>query len=377
MKKAILIFRHSLRVNLRRYLLYSVGIALSVASVLSVGTLSEMAFSSIDKELDRVIFNGVEVSFSSMSTVNAAELVRSVAFESDSYAMPCSSTVTQIGETFFTVSGVDEKARQFYSLKMSQGEFLTLGNVDRKDRVCVIGKTLADKLSGDASCVGNMLQLTINGITEPFRVVGIYSSGYMDKLADVLGEVVYIPHTVAEQLQGVDYTASYQVAKDDSERFLRFLDEKVTDKGYTIVDLTSQRKQLDGVFNTVTTVLSLITGVSIVVAAFNMLVITWIHVKNNYKEIGLKKSLGASRLDILLEYVVEAVGIAWIGTAIGVCVNMLFCFALNMTGNAVEYGGARVVVVVAAVTALSAVFGLIPSCMAARLQPIDTLRSNG
>ncbi len=377
MKKAILIFRRSLRVNLRRYLLYSVGIALSVASVLSVGTLSEMAFSSIDKELDRVIFNGVEVRFSSMTVANAAELVSSVALESKSYVMPCSTMGAQVGEDIYSVSGVDEKAEQFYSLKMSQGEFLTLENISSKDRVCVIGKTLADKLSADASCVGNMLQLTINGIAEPFRVIGIYSSGYMDKLADVLGETIYIPHTVAEQLQGIGYTASFQIGKDDSDRFLRFLDEKVTDKGYTVVDLTTQRKQLDGVFNTVTTVLSLITGVSIVVASFNMLVITWIHVKNSYKEIGLKKSLGASRLDILMEYVVEAVGIAWIGTLLGVAVNLLFCLVLNMTGNVVEYGAGRVAAVAVAVTVLSAVFGLVPSGMAARMQPIDTLRSNG
>lgn len=376
MRKALLIFSRSLRVNLRRYLLYSVGVALSVASVLSVGTLSEMAFSSIDRELDRVIFNGVEVSFSTLSAVNAAELVRSVAAQSNTRAMPCSNMTTVIDEALYTVSGVDQNAHRFYSLKVSEGSFISLENVDSADRVCVIGKTLADKLSPDVSCIGNMLQLTVNGKTEPFRVVGIYSSGYMDKLADVLGETIYIPNTVAEQILGMGYVASFQVGKDDSDRFLRLLNEKITEKGYTSVDLTAQRKQLDGVFNTVTTVLSLITGVSIIVAAFNMLVITWIHVKNNYKEIGLKKSLGASRLDILLEYVVEAVGIAWIGTAIGVVVNLLFCLVLNMTGNAIEYGGVRVVAVVAAVTALSAVFGLIPSCMAARLQPIDTLRSS-
>ena len=376
MRKALLIFSRSLRVNFRRYLLYSIGVALSVASVLSVGTLSEMAFSSIDKELDRVIFNGVEVSFSNLSSVNAAELVRSVASESNTLAMPFSSMTTVVDETVYTVSGVDQNARQFYSLKVSKGRFLTLENVESADRVCVIGKTLADKLSPDTSCVGNMLQLTVNGITEPFRIVGIYSSGYMDKLADVLGETIYIPNTVAEQIMGTSYVTSYQVGKDDSDRFLRLLNEKVTEKGYISVDLTAQRKQLDGVFNTVTTVLSLITGVSIIVAAFNMLVITWIHIKNNYKEIGLKKSLGASRLDILLEYVVEAVGIAWIGTALGVVFNLLFCLVLNLTGNVIEYGGVRVVAVAAAVTVLSAVFGLIPSCMAARLQPIDTLRSS-
>lgn len=376
MRKALLIFSRSLRVNFRRYLLYSIGVALSVASVLSVGTLSEMAFSSIDKELDRVIFNGVKVSFSNLSSVNAAELVRSVASESNTLAMPYSSMTTVVDETVYTVSGVDQNARQFYSLKVSKGRFLTLENVESADRVCVIGKTLADKLSPDTSCIGNMLQLTVNGITEPFRIVGIYSSGYMDKLADVLGETIYIPNTVAEQIMGTSYVTSYQVGKDDSDRFLRLLNEKVTEKGYTSVDLTAQRKQLDGVFNTVTTVLSLITGVSIIVAAFNMLVITWIHIKNNYKEIGLKKSLGASRLDILLEYVVEAVGIAWIGTALGVVFNLLFCVVLNLTGNVIEYGGVRVVAVAAAVTVLSAVFGLIPSCMAARLQPIDTLRSS-
>ena len=376
MRKALLIFSRSLRVNFRRYLLYSIGVALSVASVLSVGTLSEMAFSSIDKELDRVIFNGVEVSFSNLSSVNAAELVRSVASESNTLAMPFSSMTTVVDETVYTVSGVDQNARQFYSLKVSKGRFLTLENVESADRVCVIGKTLADKLSPDTSCVGNMLQLTVNGITEPFRIVGIYSIGYMDKLADVLGETIYIPNTVAEQIMGTGYVSSFQVGKDDSDRFLRLLNEKVTEKGYTSVDLTAQRKQLDGVFNTVTTVLSLITGVSIIVAAFNMLVITWIHIKNNYKEIGLKKSLGASRLDILLEYVVEAVGIAWIGTALGVVFNLLFCLVLNLTGNVIEYGGVRVVAVAAAVTVLSAVFGLIPSCMAARLQPIDTLRSS-
>ncbi len=376
MRKALLIFSRSLRVNFRRYLLYSIGVALSVASVLSVGTLSEMAFSSIDKELDRVIFNGVEVSFSNLSAVNAAELVRSVASESNTLAMPYSSMTTVIDETIYTVSGVDQNAREFYSLKVANGNFLTLENVESTDRVCVIGKTLADKLSPDTSCVGNMLQLTVNGITEPFRIVGIYSSGYMDKLADVLGETIYIPNTVAEQIMGTGYVSSFQVGKDDSDRFLRLLNEKVAEKGYTSVDLTAQRQQLDGVFNTVTTVLSLITGVSIIVAAFNMLVITWIHIKNNYKEIGLKKSLGASRLDILLEYVVEAVGIAWIGTALGVVFNLLFCLVLNLTGNVIEYGAVRLVAVAAAVTVLSAVFGFIPSCMAARLQPIDTLRSS-
>ncbi len=376
MRKAILIFRRSLKVNLKRYLLYSAGVALSVASVLLVGTLSNMAFSSIERELDRVVFNGVEIKMDTFSSANTAELISSVAKQSGSYAMPCSNITAMHDQTVCTVWGVDSRAQSLYSLNVVQGRFFTLRNVNRRERVCVIGKALANSLSSNGSCIGNMLHLNVSGISEPFRIVGIYSSGYIDKFTDVLGESVYIPHTVAEDLLGVNYSASYQVAHNDADNFLRVLNERVGELSYTAVDMTLQRQQLNGVFNTITNVLSLITGVSVVVAAFNMLVITWIHVKSSYKEIGLKKSLGASKYDILLEYIVESIGIAWIGVAIGVGINLLFCLVMNFAGNAVEFGVWRIVGVATAVTVLSALFGLVPSCIAARLQPIDTLRSS-
>lgn len=377
MKNALLIFWRSLRRNWRQFLLYSVGVSLSVASVLLVGSLSQLAFSSVDRELDSVIFNGVEICLDSLSPANADDLVHTAARKSHADAMPYASLTAQVGETVCAVSGVDTVAEQMYSLTMKKGAFFTRADIDRRSRVCVIGETMAHELSPHSSCVGNVLMLTVNGVTEPFRIAGVCGSGYIERFSDVLDEKVYIPYTVAQQLQGASFSAVYQVEMESSDGFLRFLDECVGPSGYQLTDLSAQRQQLDRVFDTVTTVLSLLTGVSVVVAVVNMLVITWIHVKNSYKEIGLKKSLGASRWDILLEYVTESVGIACIGSVLGVSVNLVFCLVMNLTGHAVGYGAVRTAWVVLAVTGLSALFGLIPSYMASRLQPIDTIRKNG
>lgn len=370
-----IVFRKTVRVRFRTLLLYSIGVALSAATILTVTLLTGMASAGVDRELDRVLLNGVQVRASSLSAAVLEDAVRDAAASLTYEPMPvCVAAGTAQGRPC-AVWGVASCGADRFSLRFCAGRFFDRREEDAAARVCVIGERMAAALFGTRQIIGAPLRLSVGGVDEIFRVVGVYDDGTAARMGYSGAETVYLPHTVP-QVGGSVETTYWLAAQDGLGEAVVRLRERLG-SACQFVDHVGQRRQIRHAFDLVAGILTLISSVSLMVAAFSLLVITRIRVMSHVREIGLKKSIGASTADLLWEYVFEAGGIALIGSLIGAALTGALCLVLRAAGYEVCYPWLTVPAVTLAAVILSALFCLIPAGWAARLPPAQTLRRDG
>ncbi len=373
MRSGWVIFCRTFRVRFSKLLLYSVGVAMSVATILSVNTLTAVCSSGVEGELDRVLLNGAQVRISGLPTEAAEDAVRDAA---DALRKPPMPVITANGyaeKQDCAVWGVGSCGADRFSLRLRTGRFFTRLEQDAAARVCVIAEPLACALFGRADVCGAPIQVSIGDISEPFRIVGVYTSGYAAQMMHNV-QPVYLPYTVLRQGDvGITETTFWLAAQDGlRDAAVRLMDR--LGEHCLITDYTAQRERIRRAFDLVADVLTMISFLSLIVASFNLLVVTRIRVNGQIREIGLKRSIGASDRDLLWEYVFEASGIALIGAGIGVTINAALCMCLCLLKYEAPFSWPLAVCVTACAELLSVLFCLVPARWAAKLPPAQSLR---
>ena len=356
-------------------LLFSVGVALSAATILTVTLLTELASSSVEGELDRVLLNGVQVKAVGLPAPALADAVRDAAASLRYEPMPVCMAAGAAQGRECAVWGVGSCGADRFSLRFCDGRFFDRREEDAAARVCVIAEGTANALFGTTRVVGAPLRLSLCGVEEIFRIVGVYADGAAARMGYSTAETVYLPYTVL-QAGGRVETAYWLAAQQGLQGAVVRLRERLG-KACQLTDHTGQRAQIRHAFDLVTGILTLISSVSLVVAAFSLLVITRIRILGHVREIGLKKSIGASNADLLWEYVFEGAGIALIGSLIGTALTGVLCLMLRWSGYEVVFPWTTATAVTLASMCLSALFCLIPAGWVARLPPAQTLRRDG
>ncbi len=375
MIKGLILFSKSIKYGYKNMLLYSVSIGMSVALVLAVRTLSQIAFNTIDSELDAVMFNGLDVNLTEFVIDDIDPTVQSISEKTNNCAGYLAYTGGLADDEKTQIFGVDTESAQMLNYKMVYGSDFSLSDIDSFNRVCIVSTQFAEKVYKTSSCVGRPIRISIGEMSDTFSIIGVYESGYISSAVDYSLDKIYVPVSLVGRM-APDLTANSLLVKssDTLDAFLRELDQTIGLSNVVVTDLSEQRAAITKIFDTVSIILDIITWLSIIIAVFSLFVIMLINVKQSFKEIGLKKSLGASSADILCEYAVRSVLIALIGTVGGTVFNALLCVALSLAGFSAKFELGNIALTSALVLALAAVFGLIPAIKASRYNPIDTLR---
>ena len=375
MIKGLILFSKSVKRGYKNMLLYSVSIGMSVALVLAVRTLSQIAFKTIDSELDAVMFNGLDINITNFVVEDIDSYVQSIGEKTENQAGYLSYTGGLADGEKTQILGVDTQSARMLNYKMVYGSDFYLADIDSFNRVCIVSTQFAEKMFDSENCVGRPIQIDMGSASDTFSIIGVYESGYISSAVDYSLDKIYIPVTLVERMAPDSLSNSLLIKSSDTlDAFLREFDQSVGLENVTVTDLSEQRAAITKIFDTVSLILDIITWLSIIIAIFSLFVIMLINVKQSFKEIGLKKSLGASSADILCEYAVRSVLIALIGTVGGVMFNVLLCIALSLLGFAADFEIGNIAILSGLVLALAALFGLIPAIKASRYNPIDTLR---
>ena len=292
-----------------------------------------------------------------------------------------SSYTVKNGSTSMTTSvlGVGEDYLDINTLELSAGRFIHYADIANRYEACIIGTYVADELFDGKVSVGDTLK--ING--KVFRIVGIQEE-QADSEANTKDDRIYIPYSTASRLSKSSDISSYTFAvidTDSVEVAEDLLDNYLYDimKNEELYNITSMTELLDAI-NSMTSMLSAvlggIAGISLLVAGIGIMNIMLVSVVERTKEIGIRKSLGAKKRDIMSQFVIEAIAISTTGGIIGIMIGSI---ATKTLGSAFGIEAAPTTGAVLLAFCVSAgigvAFGYMPANKAAKLNPIDALRS--
>ncbi len=299
-------------------------------------------------------------------------------------------SASYLGETYrLTVFGASELISDIFDLFPEEGSFFTAEDIRSRSDVAVIGSKVKEELFGDSDPIGEKLKIKGRN----FRVIGVLPRKGQVSFIN-FDETAIIPYTTAQQyVFGIKYFHRFIIEAEsetvipqtvqDIELVLRNSHE-ISDPSKddffveTQADLASR---LGVITDVLTLFLVAVAGISLVVGGIGIMNIMLVSVTERTKEIGLRKSLGATDKDILLQFLFEAIMLTTTGGIIGILLGTLLSFVVSVVlGQFVGLSWTFTFPFSAAMIGLSVsagvglIFGSYPARKAALKSPIEALR---
>ena len=328
---------------------------------------------------------------STLTTDDADALASTVAAPDIAAVAPIKSTSESLtaGSTNWTTSVVgtgpswlDVRART-----LSDGRFLTSADVAESAAVTVLGSETATELFGSPDAVGQAV--TINNVD--FTVVGVLASAGSDASTNLDDQAIVPISTASNRLIGgttrnAVSTIYIQAAAPDmlsaayqeADALLLNLHHiaSPTSADFTISSQQTLLATATSVSRTLTILLTGVAALSLLVGGIGVMNIMLVSVTERTREIGLRKALGAPPAAIRRQFLVEATVLGLAGGVLGAALGIAGALVLpNLLGTTIVVSPAAVVGSIAIAMAIGVVFGVYPATRAARLAPIDALRS--
>ena len=388
--------------NKLRAFLTMLGIIIGVASVIAMLAIGQGSKKSIQQQISEMGSNmimihpgaemrgGVRQDPSAMQTLKLENYEK--LSEECTYLSGISPNVSSSGQLVAgannypsSVSGVSMDYLTIRQLTVEQGEMFTENDIRTAAKVCVIGKTIVDNLFPDGSDpIGKVIRC--NQI--PFRVIGVLKSKGYNSMGMDQDDVVLAPYsTVMKRLLAQTYLSGIFASAQTEEMTEEAVDEITTIlrrehklKETDADDFTIRTQQeLSSMLNTttdlMTTLLACIAGISLVVGGIGIMNIMYVSVTERTREIGLRMSVGARGVDILSQFLIEAILISITGGLIGVIIGCGASFMIKAIAHwPVFIQPWSVLLSFLVCTVTGVFFGWYPAKKAADLDPIDALR---
>jgi putative ABC transport system permease protein len=285
-----------------------------------------------------------------------------------------------------TVVGTEADWLSVRARSLSSGRFLTDADNASSATVVVLGPTTASELFGPLNPVGQ--SVTINGI--PFTVIGVLTSAgsSSDSSTDLDDQAIVPMSTATTRLFGGStrnsvqsiylqatssstLSAAYQEA--DNELLVR---HQTSTADFTITSQQSLLNTATSVSKTLTVLLGGIAALSLLVGGIGVMNIMLVSVTERTREIGLRKALGAAPRVIRRQFLVEASVLGFTGGVVGAALGIGGALVLpHFIDNPISISPSATVGAIVVAIAIGLVFGVYPAGRAARLAPIDALRS--
>ena len=398
-KEGFLMAWSSLIANKMRSLLTMLGIIIGVAAVIALVSIGYGVRQQITESISSLGSNllmvypgaprtpGVRPVSGANKTIKMGDYEVISKMDSVQAASPVAAnsylTVYMSKNWTTTVNGANADFQYVNNWTMKSGRFITDSQIERRERVAVIGATVAKNLFGNEDPIGKDIRIHKNS----FKVVGVLDEKGSGTMGNDQDDVIVVPYTtMMERVMGVDYLRMiYIQAKEgedlervqaDIENILRVrhgiknpdLDD------FNVNNMASIMKAVEENTATMTLFLGAVAAISLLVGGIGIMNIMLVSVTERTREIGVRKALGATYRTIITQFLIEAVVISLVGGAIGIVVGI---GASQLIATVAKL---KTVVTTGPILLsfgfsmfIGLVFGLYPARKAAKLNPIDAL----
>ena len=395
--------------NKMRSFLTALGIIIGVASVITMLAIGQGSKKSIQANIAEMGSNmimispgadrgpgGVRQDASSMETLKLTDY--QALKDECNYIKGISPTVNSSGQWIYgnnntpsSIYGVNLDYLDIRQLSVSDGEMFTEADIKASAKVCVLGQTIVDNLFPDGSDpVGRVVRF--NSI--PFRVVGVLKKKGYNSMGMDQDDLALAPYTTVKKrilaqtyLGGITCSAITEGVTDQAtEEITKIL--RRTHKLKDATDTTEadsddfnirSQEELASMMNSTTDMLTIllgcVAGISLIVGGIGIMNIMYVSVTERTREIGLRMSVGARGVDILNQFLIEAILLSVTGGLIGVLLGVGASYAVNLVAHwPISIQPWSIIMSFAVCTFTGVFFGWYPAKKAAQLDPIEAIR---
>ena len=381
-----------LRTNRLRAALTMLGVIIGVASVVALVGVGQGTTSRITDDLASLGTNLLTVSpteqsqdgSTSLSLEDASAIADVPGVAGVAPEVSTSQEVSAATEsTTTTIVGTTSAYPDVRAYTVWQGSRLTPVSVEHELRVAVLGKSVADDLGLGEDAIGT--PISIGGIG--FTVIGILQpkggSGFQDPDDQVLVPVAAVQKYFVggDSVRSIGVSVASDADMDTTNARITALlrarhDLALTDDDdFEIFDQTQLLAAASSISGTLTLLLGGIASISLVVGGIGIMNIMLVSVRERTREIGIRKAIGARGLDILAQFLVEALTLSLLGGLLGVALGLgVSALIAQVAGWSFAFTPTTLIAAVASSLLVGVVFGVWPARQAARLDPIAALR---
>lgn len=377
----------SIMSNKMRSFLTMLGIIIGVSSVILLVALSQGSSTQITEQVQGLGANLLTVNIFGRGTQSTLEYTEALGFSEldgiEAVAPIISSNVTAKNGTnnvSVTIEGISPDYETVRDSHVQSGRFILPIDLEYRQKVAVIGTATAEELYGLADPVGQYVQ--INGT--PFKIVGLLEEKG-DSMMGSNDEIILIPISTAERIlamQGVrqiyvlaNSTEDVSLAEQQLETHLTQLFRGNSDS-FTIFNQQQMIESVSSVQSTMTLLLGGIASISLLVGGIGIMNIMLVSVTERTREIGIRKAIGAKKRYILFQFLVEAMVLSGAGGLLGIILGVTGAIVV---GNIIQINAEFSIDIIWLAFGFSVLvgvcFGIFPANKAAKLKPIDALRT--
>ena len=374
----------NIKSNKLRSSLTMLGLIVGISSVILLVGIGSGASNNVNNQISTLGTNIVTIRINNNNIgFKYNELSEFTTLDNISNVTPLKNISTTVSRNTSSSSNTsviatDQNYIDIMNLKLNSGRNISIIDIENKNKVCIIGYDTASTYFGLTSPVGEEIKL--NG--DNYTVIGVLKENGESNGVSV-DESVIIPFSTLTYLNQDSKINNLYVKVDNEDKIditIINIENKIrnmldiSSDYFTVTSSSTMLEAMNNINNTMSLLLGGIASISLIVGGIGVMNVMLVSVSERTKEIGIRKSLGATKRDILILFLIESLTLCIIGGILGIVSGIL----LGELSTLFEYNfivSKFIILLSLGVSILiGLVFGIFPAYKASLLNPIDALR---